>query len=141
MPDLGERANVMGPQPLEPRKPAPAAMLEAANHILRLLAEPREPELIAIATPAAQKEMAEMIAAIPHEAWERIEIVATARVNNHHYVKVRLHGGNGTSFTMQIRLGERDGRLVGMGGVESHRAPRRLDALRSHTYAKNDTGR
>ncbi|MGH7918247.1 MAG: hypothetical protein ACREQE_12310 [Candidatus Binataceae bacterium] len=112
MPDLGERANVMGPQPLEPRRPAPAAMLEAANHMLRLLAERRQAELTAMAAPAAQKELMETLAALPHKAWERIEIVATARVNDHHYVKARLHDGNGATFTLQIRLGERDGRWL-----------------------------
>jgi hypothetical protein len=112
MPDLGERANVMGPQPLEPRKPVSAAMLEAANHILKLFAERRLAELSALTTAAAQSEVQEVFDALPTRAFARIEIVATARVNDHHYVKARLHDDGGQSFTLQIRLGERDGRWM-----------------------------
>jgi len=41
--------------------------------------------------------------------YDRHEIIATARVNHHHYVKARLLGARAEPFTVQFRLGEHEG--------------------------------
>jgi hypothetical protein len=51
MPDLGERANVMGPQPIMRRKAPSPAMLAEAGHVLDLIAAGKHAELAALAMP------------------------------------------------------------------------------------------
>jgi len=112
MPDLGERGNVMGPQPIAARKPVPPAMLEAADRVLKLLAEGKQAELAAMATGSGAREIAEVAAAVKPGLYDSHEIIATARVNSHHYVKARLSGAKTGAFTVQFRLGEHEGRWV-----------------------------
>ncbi|MGH7932183.1 MAG: hypothetical protein ACREQN_03340 [Candidatus Binataceae bacterium] len=112
MADLGERANVMGPQSIGGRRPTPPAMVEAAKYVLKLLVEGRQIELAALTTPTAQSEAAELAGAVTPGIYGGSEIIATARVNDHYYVKARLHGDGGETFTLQMRLGERDGRWL-----------------------------
>lgn len=109
MADLGERANVMGPQPIAPRAERPAAMLAAAARVLALVASGDAAGLAAMAAPAGAAEIAAVVAAAQPGKYDRHEIVATARVNFHHYVKGRLHGAAVGPFTLQFRLGEYEG--------------------------------
>jgi len=109
MPDLGERGNVMGPQPIGRRTAPPAAMLAMAERVLALLAAGNAAELATLATAAGAREIAEVAVGIRPGACDRHEIIATARVNAHHYVKAKLLGAGAEPITVQFRLGERDG--------------------------------
>jgi hypothetical protein len=112
MPDLGNRASAIGPQPIAQRFIVPPAMLAAADHILRLLAEGRRSELEALAAPRAAAELRDLIDAIASGAYRSHQILAHAKVNNHYYVKARLFGESAAPFTLQLRLGEHEGRWV-----------------------------
>ncbi len=110
MPDIGERANVMGPRPIASPSAVPPAMLAAAARVLELLAAADANALAALATPAGAGEVVALARAIRPGRYQRHEIIATARVNYHHYVKARLFGDRVEPFTVQFRLGEQDGR-------------------------------
>ena len=109
MPELGNRANALGPQPIAARKPPPPAMLAAAERILELLAARQRAELEALAAPKGVAELRALIDAVPPGAYDRRELVAHARVNNHYFVKGRLFGAGVRPFTFQMRLGEHEG--------------------------------
>lgn len=110
MSSLGERANVMGPQPIFERYVVPPAMIAAAESVLMMLAASDAEGLAAIAAPSGAAEVAALAAAIKAGAYDRHEIIAQARVNDHHYVKARLHGPHAGPFTLQFRLGQLDGK-------------------------------
>jgi len=112
MPDLGERANVMGPQPRAARSSVPPDLLEAANHVLDLLASGDFGALAALATPAAAGELDQLARAIKPGHYSRHQIIATARLNYHYYIKARLFGDRAEPFTVQYRLGRQDGRWM-----------------------------
>ncbi len=112
MPELGNRANVMGPQPIAHRKPTPPAVKEAAEHVLKLLAEGARAELEALAMPAALSAVAALGAAAHAGAYDKRETIAIARINQHYYLKASLTGTNVQPLIVQIRLGERDGRWM-----------------------------
>jgi hypothetical protein len=109
MSNLGERVNVMGPQPIFSRAEIPAAMVAAAEKVLRLMASGNAEGLAAMAAPSREGELATVAAAVKPGIYDRREIIATARVNYHHYVKARLHGPRAEPFTVQFRLGEHEG--------------------------------
>jgi len=109
MGDLGDRINVMGPQPIAERSEIPTAMLEAARRVLERLAAGDAAGLAALAAPSGAGELAVVASAIKPGAYDRNEIIATARINDHHYVKAQLHGPRTEAFTVQFRLGEYDG--------------------------------
>src|SRR5580704_8733063 len=94
MSSLGERVNVLGPQPIFERFATPPAMLAAAERILNLIAAGDAEALRGMATATGAAELA---------------AVAAARVNFHHYVKARLYGPRAEPFTLQFRLGEESG--------------------------------
>lgn len=110
MPDLGERGNVMGPQPIAKRSEPPAEMLAAAHRVLDLLAAGDAAGLSEIATPAGAREIAEVIRAVRPGTYERRQIIASARVNRHYFVKAKLVAAE--PVTVQLRLGERDGEWI-----------------------------
>jgi len=112
MPDLGNRSSVMGPQPIAERFVAPPAMLAAADHILDLLAQGQRAELEALATARATGELRDLIDATAPGAYERHEIIAHAKANKHYYVKARLFGTRAAPLTLQLRLGEQEGRWL-----------------------------
>src|SRR6266851_2748089 len=113
MPDLGERANVMGPQPIMRRTPVPSAMLTAAKRVLELLATCRPTmELAALAMPQSESNVADIAAAVHPGTYDHHEILATARVKDHHFVKARLRGPRAAPCTVIFRLGEHDGRWM-----------------------------
>jgi hypothetical protein len=109
MADLGERGNVMGPQPISARAVIPAAMLEAAQRVLALIAAGDAAGLAAMAAPSGAAELAAVAAAARPGAYDLHEIIATARINYHHFVKGRLRGPRAEAFTLQFRLGESAG--------------------------------
>ncbi len=106
MGDLGDRVNVMGPQPMAKRSEIPAAMLEAARRVLEGLAAGDATGLAALAVPSGAGELAAVAAAVMPGTYDQHRIIATARINDHHYVKARLHGPRTEAFTVQFRLGE-----------------------------------
>ena len=112
MPDLGERANVMGPQPIMRRTPIPSAMITAAEHVLELLATCKPVELAALAMPQSESDVAEIAGAVHPGTYDHHEILATARVKDHHFVRARLCGPRADPFTVMFRLGEHDGRWM-----------------------------
>jgi len=109
MSSLGDRVNVMGPQPIAQRTVVPPAMLAAAHRVMELLAAGDHAGLAAIAAPSGRAELAAVASAVDAGAYDRHEIIATARINYHHHVKARLHGPQVEPFTIQFRLGEYEG--------------------------------
>ena len=112
MPDLGNRSSVMGPQPIAERFVVPPAMLAGADHILELLAQGRRAELEALAAAKATGELRQLMDAIAPGAYQSHKIIAHAKANNHYYLKARLFGARAAPFTLQLRLGEHEGRWV-----------------------------
>lgn len=117
MPDLGDRARALGPQPIETPLAPPPAMLAAAHRILDLFAAlGREPakrgELEALVMPKVLDDLRSLIEAIGRNSYERHEIVAHAKINAHYYIKGRLFGPGAEPFTLQMRLGEHQGRWM-----------------------------
>ncbi len=109
MPELGNRANVMGPQPIGARHSLPPDMLALGERILDLLAAGKRTELEALAAPKGSTELRELIDAVAPGVFDRHEIVGHAKVNKHYYVKARLHSRSVEPFTFQMRLGEHEG--------------------------------
>jgi len=112
MPDLGNRARAIGPQPIAERFIVPPAMLAAAGYILNLLASGRRAELEAQASPRVAAELNGLIDAIQPGAYRGHKMIAHAKVNRHYYVKAQLLGETAPPFTLQLRLGEHEGRWV-----------------------------
>ncbi|MGH7863730.1 MAG: hypothetical protein ACREQB_01990 [Candidatus Binataceae bacterium] len=109
MADLGNRANVMGPQPIIALKPKPPAMLAAAERVLRLLADGNKGELQMLATGRARAEIGSIADAIRGREYAQVEIVGIARTTDHYWIKARLGGGKAEPFLVQFRLGANDG--------------------------------
>ena len=80
MPDLGNRANVMGPQPIGPVKQPSPEMMAAIDRFLAVLMAGKPDEALAMTD-------------------ER------ARVAEHYFIKARLSGSKGESMTLQFRIG------------------------------------
>jgi hypothetical protein len=110
MPDLGDRSSVTGPQPIAKRFAVPPAMLAAADHILALLAAGRRTELEGLAMAKAAGDLRDLMDAIAPGAYADRKIIAHAKANGHYYVKARLFGAHAAPFTLQLRLGEHEGR-------------------------------
>ncbi len=116
MPDLGDRANVMGPQPIAPRNQPPAEMLAVAERVMDLMSKGGRAELEAMSKPDAREAVAAVAAAVPAALRNSANVtrqrIAWAHVNQHHYIKARLSAEGVAPFTFQVRLGELDGRWV-----------------------------
>jgi hypothetical protein len=112
MPDMGFRDNVMGPQPIAQRKPIPEAVMEAARHVLDLLANGKSAEASAMAVDTAKEEVASLAAAIRPGVYNDKIIVGTARTNAHFWIKARLTGPDAKPFTVQLRMGAKGDRLM-----------------------------
>jgi hypothetical protein len=112
MADLGNRSSAMGPQPIAEPFVVPPAMLAAFDHIVELLTQGRHSELEALVAPKAAGELRELMDSIGPGAYQRHEIIAHAKANNHYYVKARMFGARAAPFTLQLRLGEHEGRWV-----------------------------
>ena len=112
MPDMGFRDNVMGPQPIATRKPIPARLMETVHHILDLLADGKGSELIAMAVDTAKDETAKLAAAVKAGTYNDKSVIATARTNEHYWIKAKLTGPDAKPLTMQFRLGPDGGKWI-----------------------------
>jgi len=110
MPDLGERGNVMGPQPIAPIVQPPAEMLAAAEHLLNALIRGDRASVEAMTPPHVRDEMKQIADAIPPNKYDRFELIGRARVAQHYFLKAQLAGANVEPFKFQFRLGETDGK-------------------------------
>jgi hypothetical protein len=112
MPDMGFRDNVMGPQPIAHRKTIPEDVLDAVTHILDLLAGGKGVEVSALAVDSARDEVASLAAVIKPGIYSEKNIVATARTNDHYWIKAKLTGPDAKPFTLQLRIGASGDRLM-----------------------------
>jgi hypothetical protein len=112
MPELGNRANVMGPQPIAQRSPVPAAMTAAAEQVLKLIESGDRAGLEAMAFERARADASALAQGVQPGMYDEHEIVAQARANQHYYIKARIIGPGAAPILIQIRLGEHEGRWV-----------------------------
>jgi hypothetical protein len=110
MPDLGERGNVMGPQPIAAIVQPPAEMLEAAEHLLKALIRGDHASVEAMTPAHVRDEMLQIAKAIPRDKYDKFELIGRARVAQHYFLKVELTGPNAEPFKFQFRLGATDGK-------------------------------
>jgi hypothetical protein len=110
MPDLGERGNVMGPQPIGKIVEPPAAMLAAADHLLAALLRGDFTFAEEMTSAQARADIAAITKALKPNAYDKFEMIARGRVAHHYFLKARLTGGNVAPFTIQFRLGEDSGK-------------------------------
>jgi hypothetical protein len=110
MPDLGNRANVMGPQPLGPIKQPPPEMTVAIDRFLTVLMAGNPDDALAMTDTRARDRVAQIAGAIKPGAYNHAQILGRARVAEHYFVKARLSGSKGESFTLQFRIGPEGGR-------------------------------
>lgn len=109
MPDLGNRANVMGPQPIGPIKQPDPGMLDAIDRFLRALMAGMKDEALALSAPQAQDRVDQIADAVKSRGYNDIEILGKARVVEHYFVKARLSGTKGKPCTLQFRIGPEGG--------------------------------
>jgi hypothetical protein len=112
MAELGVRANVMGPQPIARRKELPLGMLEAADRVVAQFAQGDGDALAAMSVQEVTGAVRALAAGINPGIYTRHEMVAVARVIHHYYVKARMFGDGADPFTLQFRLGNKDGRWL-----------------------------
>jgi hypothetical protein len=110
MPDLGKRANVMGPQPLGPIKEPAPEMTAAIDRFLTVLMAGNRDEALAMTHERARERVAQIAAAISPGVYNHSRILGRARVVEHYFVKARLSGSKGESLTLQFRIGAEGGR-------------------------------
>ena len=110
MPDLGNRAKVMGPQPIGPIKQSPPAMMAAIDRFLAFLMEGNPAEALAMTDEPARDRVAKIAGAIKPGVYKQTHILGKARVVEHYFVKARLSGSTGESVTLQFRIGPEGGR-------------------------------
>jgi hypothetical protein len=110
MPDLGNRANVMGPQPIGPIKQPPTEMLAAIERFLALLMAGNPAEALAMTEERARERVAQITGAIKPGVYKQMHILGRARVVEHYFVKARLSGPKAESLTLQFRIGPEGGR-------------------------------
>jgi hypothetical protein len=110
MPDLGERGNVMGPQPIGKIVEPPAAMLAAAGHLLAALLRGDLAVAEQMTTAQARQDIAAITKALKPNAYDKFELIARGRVAHHYFLKARLTGGSVPPFMIQFRLGEENGK-------------------------------
>ena len=110
MPDLGERGNVMGPQPIARVVEPPAAMFAAAENLLNALMRGDLAGVEAMTAAQAREEMLRIANEIKPGKYDKFELIGRARVSRHYFLKARLTGANAEPFKIQFRLGETDGK-------------------------------
>jgi hypothetical protein len=110
MPDLGERGNVMGPQPIAAVVEPPDAMFAAAEHLLKALMRGDHASVEAMTPAHVRDEMLGIAKEIPPNRYDKFEIVGRARVSKHYFLKAQLTGAGVEPFKFQFRLGETDGK-------------------------------
>jgi hypothetical protein len=110
MPDLGERGNVMGPQPIAAVIEPPAAMFAAAENLLNALMRGDHASVEAMTPAHVRDEMLRIAKEIPANRYDKFEIIGRARVSKHYFLKAMLTGAGVEPFKFQFRLGETDGK-------------------------------
>ena len=110
MPDLGERGNVMGPQPIAPIVQPPAEMLAAADHLLNALMRGDHASVEAMTPAHVHDEMMIVAKEIAPNRYDKFELIGRARVAQHYFLKAQLTGPNVEPFKFQFRLGATDGK-------------------------------
>ncbi|MGH7246921.1 MAG: hypothetical protein ACREH9_02350 [Pseudomonadota bacterium] len=110
MADLGNRANVMGPQPIARIVEPPQSMIAAADALLAAIVAGRRAEVETASDPQAVEAMLKIADSVKPGAYDKVTIVGQARIAKHWYTKARLTGRVAAPFTLQFRLGEEDGR-------------------------------
>jgi hypothetical protein len=112
MPDLGNRANVMGPQPLSKPVETPKEVIDAALRVASLVASHNPGALESLALEACRNELTSLAKNAPPGKYRDAEIVGVARVNQHYFVKLQLPRSDGELFKIQLRVGQHDGRWM-----------------------------
>ena len=112
MPDLGFRDNVMGPQPIAKKKPVPQDLLDTVAQILDILIEGKATELTALANTGAKDETARLASAVKAGSYDDKSVIATARTNDHYWIKAKLTGPDVKPFVVQLRMGLDGGKWV-----------------------------
>lgn len=110
MPDLGDRGNVMGPQPIGKIVEPPAAMLAAAGQLLTAIMRGDLAAVEGMTTAQACGDIARITSALKPGAYDKFELVARGRVARHYFLKARLSGVGAEPFMIQFRLGEDAGK-------------------------------
>ena len=105
MPDMGYRDNVMGPQPIAGRKPIPQTLLDTVARILDFLSEGHGREVISMAVDTAKDETAKLGASVRAGVYTDKRVIATARTNEHYWIKAKLTGPDAKPLIVQFRLG------------------------------------
>jgi len=112
MADLGDRANVMGPQPIGRRLQPPAGMFAAVERVIELISKADRAGLEALAVPKAKAEVAGFAAQIPPGNYGSHKIIGSAHVAAHYYIRAQVSGPDLVPFDFQVRLGEHEGRWM-----------------------------
>ncbi|HKF28725.1 MAG TPA: hypothetical protein VKB29_05830 [Candidatus Binataceae bacterium] len=110
MPDLGNRANVMGPQPIGPIKQPAPEMMAAIDRFLAVLMAGNPAEALAMTDERARDRVAQIAGAIKPGIYKEMHILGKARIVEHYFIKARLSGSRGESLTLQFRIGPEGGR-------------------------------
>jgi hypothetical protein len=110
MPDLGERGNVMGPQPIASIVQPPAEMLAAAEHLLNALIRGDHASVEAMTPAHVRDEMMLVAKEIAPNSYDKFELIGRARVAQHYFLKAQLIGPGAEPFKFQFRLGATDGK-------------------------------
>jgi hypothetical protein len=109
MADLGFRENVMGPQPIAQRKPIPQDMLDTVARFLDLLAQGNGAELSQMAVESTKEQASALASVVKPGAYNDKSVMATARTNEHYWVKAKMTGPGIKPFIVQLRLGPQSG--------------------------------
>ncbi|HLI81484.1 MAG TPA: hypothetical protein VKV03_15955 [Candidatus Binataceae bacterium] len=104
MPDMGYKDNVMGPQPIAPRKSIPESLLATVRHILDLLADGKGADASSMAVDSAKDELSQLAASVKAGVYNDKRIVGTARTNDHFWIKAKLSGPDAKPLTIQFRM-------------------------------------
>jgi hypothetical protein len=110
MPDLGERGNVMGPQPIAPVVEPPAEMLAAAGELLTAMMHHDLAGVEAMTASQELENMRRIVNEIPAGKYDKFDLIGRARISRHYFLKARLTGHDVDPFKFQFRLGETDGK-------------------------------
>ncbi len=105
MADLGNRANVMGPQPIGVPVEPPAAMLEASARLLDALMRGDKAAALKMCAEQARDQLARIADSFQPGVYNGCEITGRARVVQHYFIKARLTGPDRKPMTVQFRIG------------------------------------
>jgi hypothetical protein len=105
MPDLGNRANVMGPQPIGPIKQPEAEMMAAIDRFLAALMAGKKEDALAMTLEQARDRVNQIADSVKPRGYDSSQILGKARVAEHYFVKAKLTGGKSAPYLIQFRMG------------------------------------